>query len=52
MLRNYLTIFFLFFSTNIFSKNIEIIGLDKLSIEDLKAISSIDIFQKIFLMTI
>ena len=46
MLRNYLTIFFLFFSTNIFSKNIEIIGLDKLSIEDLKAISSIDIFSE------
>ena len=46
MLKTYFILFFFFFSTNLFAKNIEIIGLNKLSVEDLKAISSIDIFSE------
>ena len=46
MLKPYLILFFLFFSNNLYSKNIEIIGLNKLSIDDLNAISSIDINLK------
>ena len=45
MLKTYIILFF-FFSNNLFAKNIEIIGLNKLSIDDLKAISSIDIFSE------
>lgn len=46
MLKNYFVLFFLFFSNLLYSKNIEITGLNKLSIDDLNAISSIDINSK------
>lgn len=45
MLKSYF-ILFLLFSINLYSKNIEIIGLNKLSLEDINAISSIDIYSR------
>ena len=45
MLKSFF-ILFLLFSINLYSKNIEIIGLNKLSLEDINAISSIDIYSR------